>query len=48
LQQKNHRLREQIACDQAYIDAVEQAVAPEDLQRIRRETSELRHRRAEL
>lgn len=45
-QQKLRRMREQIACDQAYIDALEEAVSAEDLKRIRIETSGLRHRRS--
>jgi hypothetical protein len=46
LQKKLSRLREQIACDQEYIDALEEVASPEDLKRIRRETAQLRHRRA--
>jgi hypothetical protein len=47
-QRKLTRLREQIECDQEYIDALEEAVSPEDLKRIRRDTQELRRRRATL
>lgn len=48
MQQKVARLREQIACDQAYIDALEERISADDLKRVRMQTREIRSRRARL
>lgn len=47
-QQKIARLRAQIACDQEYIDALEERVTPDDLKAVRLVTRELRTKRALL